>query len=83
MDISKAMSNVADNIQKSTLEDLAKDKIIALSDDLLNTGIITKIATYDVPAPAGKPTLGKLTVNEAVTYLSTVLKVLNENGLAS
>ena len=84
MDISKAMSNVADNIQKSTLEDLAKDKIIALSDDLLNTGIITKIGTYDVPAaPAGKATLGKLTVNEAVTYLSTVLKVLTENGLAS
>ncbi|MBQ8352636.1 MAG: hypothetical protein IJY34_02465, partial [Clostridia bacterium] len=83
MDISKAMSNVADNIQKSTLEDLAKDKIIALSDDLLNTGIITKIATYDVPAPADKSTLGKLTVNEAVTYLSTVLKVLTKNGLAS
>ena len=83
-DMNKAMSNVADNIQKSTLEDLAKDKIIALSDDLLNTGIITKIGTYDVPAaPAGKATLGKLTVNEAVTYLSTVLKVLTDNGLAS
>ncbi len=83
-DMNDAMSNVAGNIQKATLNDLAKDKIIALDSSLLTTGIITKISGYDVTAaPAGKSTLGELTVNEAVTYLSTVLKVITDNGLAS
>lgn len=83
-DMNSAMGNVSVNIQKATLRDLGKDGIISMSDSLLDTAIITKIGTHPVgSAPAGKSKLGELTVNEAVNYLSTVLQVLIDAGLAS
>ncbi len=83
-DMNSAMGNVSVNIQKATLNDLGNDGIISMSSSLLDTAIITQIGIYPVgSAPSGKSTLGELTVNEAVTYLSTVLEVLIDAGLAS
>ena len=83
-DMNSAMGNVSVNIQKATLNDLGTDGIIAMSPSLLTTPIITKIGIYPVAsAPAGKTQLGQLTVGEAVNYLSTVLQVLQQAGLAS
>ena len=73
-DFAALVSNMTKNMTKAKLFDLDADGIISLDDGMLNTSLIG-IPGYT--PPAGKTTMGELTITEILSLTSALINVLS------
>ena len=82
------ITNMTNNMQKATLNDLNDDGIMSLNSGALNQEIKSEIKvgsgehaqSYPVNIPAelqGKATIGDLTASQAVVYMNALLNAIN------
>ena len=85
-DMDKLIENMKREVHDATLDRLAHDKILQISDSILNDTIITEIRaggitfTVDVPSSANIPTnarIGSLTTEQILVYVEALLATID------
>ena len=86
-DMDKLIENMKREVHDATLDRLAHDKILQISDSILNDTIITEIRaggitfTVDVPSSANIPTnarIGSLTTEQILVYVEALLATIDK-----